>query len=91
MSTTPVVRLKSRWGCQNQPLARIATSLEGLEGDVGMSGHILSMLEANRELVFSKRLKGAKAFEKINWVKNMTRERVLDDMSFNSTFRRRWS
>ena len=72
-------RLKSLWGCQNHPLARIATSLEGFEGEVGMSGHMLSMFEANRELVLSKRLKGAKAFERINCVKNMSRVRVFFD------------
>mmetsp|Transcript_4423 Transcript_4423/g.9211 ORF Transcript_4423/g.9211 Transcript_4423/m.9211 type:complete len:109 (+) Transcript_4423:602-928(+) len=90
MSTTPAVRLKSRWGCQNQPLARIATSLEGLEGVVGMSGHILlSMFEANRELVFPIRLIGTKAFEKSNCVKNMTRVSVFDVMA-TSYFRGRW-
>jgi len=85
------VRLKSRWGCQNQPLARIATSLEGLEGVVGMSGHILlSMFEANRELVFPIWLIGTKAFEKSNCVKNMTRVSVFDVMA-TSYFRGRWS
>ncbi len=82
---------KSRWGCQNQPLARIATSLEGLVGDVGMSGHISSMFEANRELVFPAQLKGTKADEKINCVKKMTRVRVvLDNNMANSYFRGRW-
>lgn len=72
---------KSRWGCQNQPLARIATSLEGLVGDVGISGHISFMFDANRELVFPTRLKGTKADEMNTCVKNMTRVRVLDNMA----------
>lgn len=71
---------KSRWGCQNHPLARIATSLEGLIGDVEISGHISSMFEANRELVFPTRLKGTKADEMNNCVKKMTRVRVLGNI-----------
>ncbi len=84
------MRRKSRWGCQNQPLARIATSFEGSEGDAGISGHMSSMFEANRELVFPTRLKGTKADEKIDCVKKMTsRVRVFDNMA-NSYFRERW-
>jgi hypothetical protein len=74
------VRLKSRWGCQNHPLARIATSLEGSAGVVGMSGQMLSMLEANRVLIFSIRLKGTKDVEKIACVKMKTRASAFDAM-----------
>jgi len=80
------VRLKSRWGCQNHPFARIATSLQGSEGVVGMSGHMLSMLEANRELIFSIRLKGTKDVEKSACVKSKTRARVFDAMVATQVF-----
>ena len=46
------MRLKSRCGCQNHPLAKTAISLEGLAGAVGISGQMLSMLEANRGIRF---------------------------------------
>lgn len=46
------MRLKSRCGCQNHPLAKTAISLEGLAGAVGISGQMLSMLEANLGIRF---------------------------------------
>lgn len=46
--TTPPMRQKSRWGCQNHPEASTATSFEGRLGVVGISGQMMPFSEANR-------------------------------------------
>lgn len=46
--TTPPMRLKSRWGCQNHPEASTATSFEGRLGVVGISGQMMPFSAANR-------------------------------------------
>lgn len=77
------MRLKSRWGCQNHPFAKIATSLEGLVGVVGISGQILSMLEAKRGKNLSLQLKGGKDAEKSACVEKKTKASVvLDAISY---------
>lgn len=43
-STTPPMRLKSSWGCQNHPEANTATSFEGLLAVVAISGQMLLLM-----------------------------------------------
>mmetsp|Transcript_971 Transcript_971/g.1702 ORF Transcript_971/g.1702 Transcript_971/m.1702 type:complete len:92 (-) Transcript_971:108-383(-) len=43
------MRLKSRWGCQNHPEAKTATSFDGLSGAVEISGQILPLVDASRD------------------------------------------
>ncbi len=49
--TTPPMRLKSRWGCQNHPEASTAISFEGRLGVVGISGQMLLPLAKTRRAV----------------------------------------
>ena len=51
-STTPPIRLKSRWGCQNHPEASTATSFDGLPGAVGISGQILPPEAKRADAIF---------------------------------------
>ncbi|KAL3787825.1 hypothetical protein ACHAW5_003577 [Stephanodiscus triporus] len=46
-STTPPMRRKSRWGCQNHPEANTATSCAGLLAVVAISGQMSLPVMAN--------------------------------------------